>query len=92
MPAGRKGPPPRYSRRAVERAIVEVVAGGHPERLQEEDLKSRVVTDCDDRRELEVFAQALRSLAEFGLIRIQGDDIVAPAPALVAMVALFDFP
>lgn len=87
-----KGQQSKYSRPAVERAILEVVAGMHPKRVGERDLAGIVVFDATDERETSTFTDSLRRLREFGLIQADTEDAVAPSPALLRVASLFGIP
>ena len=80
--------PPKYDLAIVESVILEVAAELHPRHLTARELSLRIVSDADDRREVETAAQAIRNLREFGLFRDRDDEIVEPTPAALRAVAL----
>jgi hypothetical protein len=79
---------PNYDVPKVEAVILEVAAELHPEHLSTGGLLLKVVSDPDDAREVEVGAQAIRNLREFGLFADREDEIVEPTPAALRACAL----
>jgi len=79
---------PKYNVAIVEAVILEVAAELHPEHLSTGGLLMRIVSDADDAREVEVGAQAIRNLREFGLFADREDEIVEPTPAALRACAL----
>jgi hypothetical protein len=80
--------PPKYDLAIVESAILEIAAELHPRHLTARELSLRIVSDADDRREVETAAQAIRNLREFSLFRDRDDEIVEPTQAALRAVAL----
>jgi len=80
---------PNYSPVAVESAVVHVVTDLHPEHLPESELARQIVSNLDDRREVETFATAIRNLQEYELLKKRGDAVVEPTPGLLRAVVLF---
>jgi hypothetical protein len=80
--------PPKYNVEIVEAAILEVAAELHPEHLSEDELSLKIVSDPNDRREVETAAQAIRGLREFGLFKDRDDENVEPTPAALRAFAL----
>jgi hypothetical protein len=83
-----RGTPPKYDVSIVEAVILEVAAELHPEHLPARELSLKIVSDPDDSRELETAAQAIRGLREFGLFKVQEDEIVEPTPAALRAASL----
>lgn len=80
---------PKYNIAIVEAVILEVAAELHPRNLTARELSLEIVGDVDDRREVEVAAQAIRNLREFGLFRNRDDGLVElTQPALRAVALL----
>lgn len=86
-----EGSPSKYSPPAVERAVLEVVSSRHPGHLHRGDLVREIVSDVEDRREVETLDAAIRNLAELGLIR-EHDGTVEPTSPLLRIVDLFGIP
>ncbi len=80
-------PSPKYDVVVVEAVILEVAAELHPMLLTPRDLARRVISDPDDKRELETAAQAIRGLREFGLLSKE-EEIAEPTLAALRAVAL----
>ena len=80
--------PPKYDLAIVESAILEIAAELHPRHLTARELSRRIVSDADDRREVETAAQAISNLRELGLFRARDDEIVEPTQAALRAVAL----
>jgi hypothetical protein len=80
--------PPKYNVAIVEAVILEVAAELHPEHLSKDELSLKIVSDADDRREVEPAARAIHGLREFGLFKDRGDEIVEPTPAALRAFAL----
>ena len=80
--------PPQYNVAVVEAVILKVAAELHPEHLSADELSMKVVSNANDRREIETAADAVRSLRDIGLTKDRGDEIVEPTPAALRAVAL----
>jgi hypothetical protein len=80
--------PPKYNLAIVESVILEVAAELHPEHLSAGGLSLRIVSDPDDRREVETAGQAIHNLREIGLFRDRDDEIVELTQAALRAVAL----
>jgi hypothetical protein len=80
--------PPKYNLEIVERAVLEIAAGLHPEHLSAGALTLRIVSNPDDEREVETAVQAIRNLREFGLFHNRDDEIVEPTTAALRAVVL----
>jgi hypothetical protein len=80
--------PPKYNLAIVESAILEVAVELHPCHLTARELLLRIVSDPDDRKEVETAAQAIRNLREFGLFADRDDATVEPTQAALRAVAL----
>lgn len=78
---------PKYDVVVVEAVILEVAAELHPMLLIPRDLALRVISDPDDKREVETAAQAIRDLRKFGLLSKE-EEIAEPTPAALRAVAL----
>ncbi len=78
---------PKYDVSIVEAVILEVAAELHPMLLTPHDLSLKVVSDPDDKREIETAAQAIRGLREFGLLSKE-EEIAKPTLAALRAVAL----
>lgn len=79
---------PNYNVGIVEAVILEVAAELHPENLTAKELALKIVSDPDDAKEVEVAAQAIRGLREFGLFCDGDGETVMPTPAGLRAVAL----
>lgn len=80
--------PAKYDVSKVEAVILEVAAELHPEQLSTGGLLLKIISDPDDRREIETGAQAISNLREYGLLSARGDEIVEPTAAALRAVAL----
>jgi hypothetical protein len=80
--------PPKYNVATVEAVILEVAAELHPRNLTANELALEIISDPDDAKEIETAVQAIRGLREFGLFKIQDDEIVEPTPAALRAIAL----
>jgi hypothetical protein len=78
---------PKYNVVVVEAVILEMAAELHPMLLAPHDLSLRVVSDPDDKREVETVAEAIRGLREFGLLSKE-EEIVEPTLAALRAVVL----
>jgi len=80
--------PAKYDVSKVEAVVLEVAAELHPEHLSTGGLLLKIVSDRDDRREIETGVRAIRNLREYGLFSDRDDEIVEPTPAALRAVAL----
>jgi hypothetical protein len=80
--------PPKYNVAIVEPVILQMGAELHPRHLTARELSLRIVTNPDDKREIETAAQAIRNLCEFGLFKDRADEIVELTPTALHAVAL----
>jgi hypothetical protein len=79
---------PNYNVAIVEAVLLEIAAELHPEHLSTGGLLLKIVSDPDDKREIETGVQAIRNLREFGLFANRDDEIVQPTPAALRACAL----
>jgi hypothetical protein len=79
---------PKYNVAIVEAVILEVAAELHPEHLSTGGLLRKIVSDPDDKREIETGVQAIRNLREFGLFANRDDEIVQPTQAALRACVL----
>lgn len=82
------GTPPEYDIAIVEAVILQEAAELHPRHLTASDLAMRIVSDPNDKREVETATQAIQGLREFSLFSDRGDEVVVPTPAALRAVAL----
>jgi hypothetical protein len=82
------GTPPAYDVAKVEAVVLEVAAELHPRNLPVRELSLRVISDIDDKREVDTVRQAIRNLHEFGLFVTRDDGSVEPTSAALHAVAL----
>jgi hypothetical protein len=81
--------PPKYDTATVARLILEEAGELHPQRLTAAELSARIVTDPDDRREVETAARAIRVLRRTGLFEPEdGDEIARPTRVALFSLAL----
>lgn len=81
------GVPPQHDLPTVESALLEVAAELHPLCLTASELREKIVSDPEDRREVDTANQAIGNLREFGLFSSR-DDVVEPTAAALHAVAL----
>lgn len=79
---------PKYNIAIVEAVILEVAAELHPRNLTVRELSLEIVSDAEDRREVETAAQAIRNLREFGLFRDRDDELVELTQSALRAAAL----
>lgn len=84
---------PKYDPEVVERVVLEEAIDLHPQRLTAPELALRIVTNPDDRMEMETAIQAIRELRRSGLLRYRDDDeVVEPTPSALRAHALLACP
>ncbi len=79
---------PQYNVAIVEAVILEAAADLHPQNLTAKELALKIISDPDDDKEVEIAAQAIRGLREFGLFCDGDGETVMPTPAGLRAVAL----
>jgi hypothetical protein len=80
---------PVYDPELVEHAVLLEVIELHPARLTVAELSLRIVTDPEDRMEVETITHAIRDLRRSGLLRYRSDDqVVEPTHAALQAHAL----
>jgi hypothetical protein len=81
--------PPKYNSALVEQAILEVAIELHPQHLTIGELSSKIVSDSNDRKEVETVAQAIRDLKRSGLLSYRDvNEVVEPTHAALRAFAL----
>ncbi len=83
-------PSAKYDTTTIARLILEEVAELHPHYPTARQLSARIVTDADDRREVEAFTDAIRDLRRTGLLQPEcGDEILEPTETARFILGLF---
>ncbi len=79
---------PKYDVPTVEAVILEEVAKRHPKHLTSGGVLRKIVSDPDDKREMETGVQAISNLRGVGLLTHRADERVEPTPAARRAVRL----
>jgi len=84
--------PPKYEVALVEALILEVAAELDPEHFSTGALLLKVVSDPDDKREIDTGAMAIHNLKRVGLFAQRTDERIEPTPAGLHAVELLTKP
>jgi hypothetical protein len=74
-------PHSKYNVTIVEAVLLKMAVELHPRHLTARNLSLRIISNPDDRKEIETAARAIRGLRGVGLLTERDDATVEPTPA-----------